>query len=60
MIVTKAPEMISNKEYDEKVDEWALGVIMFEMLSNGVLPFEGKTRAEKLAKIRKSNVVFTP
>ena len=52
--------MISNKEYDEKVDEWALGVIMFEMLSNGVLPFEGKTRAEKLAKIRKSNVVFTP
>lgn len=52
----KSPEMISSQEYSEKVDEWSLGVIMYEILSKGDLPFQGKSKAEIKAKIRKSEV----
>lgn len=29
-----APEMINGKGHDEKVDIWALGVILYELLHN--------------------------
>ena len=29
----EAPEMLSGKGYDEKIDEWALGVIMYNLLT---------------------------
>ncbi len=29
-----APEMIQGKGHDEKVDIWALGVILFELIHN--------------------------
>lgn len=32
------PEMVSNSNYDEKVDIWMLGVLMYELLS-GTCPF---------------------
>jgi serine/threonine protein kinase len=28
-----APEIIKNESYNEKVDVWALGVIIFELLT---------------------------
>ena len=38
-----APEIIENLPYDSKVDVWALGVLVFKMLS-GHCPFEVATR----------------
>lgn len=52
----KAPEMIGNSQYTEKVDEWNLGIILFEMLV-GHLPFTG-SKAEVKAKIKKTDVQF--
>ncbi|PHJ16315.1 protein kinase domain-containing protein, partial [Cystoisospora suis] len=41
-----APEVILGVEYDKAVDMWSIGVITFELLSQGVLPFPGKTESE--------------
>jgi serine/threonine protein kinase len=35
-----APEIMLNKPYDEKVDAWAIGVLLFE-LTQGYPPFKG-------------------
>lgn len=40
-----APEIMQAKGYQEKVDEWALGVIMYNMLT-GFEPFRGNTPSE--------------
>eukprot|EP00494_Astrolonche_serrata_P032637 UN32906 len=34
-----APEIVQNKPYTEKVDIWALGVVMFQLLTGGEPPF---------------------
>ena len=40
-----APEILEETGYREKVDEWAIGVIMFNMLT-GFEPFKGETSSE--------------
>ena len=40
-----APEILEETGYREKVDEWAIGVIMFNMLT-GFEPFKGETPSE--------------
>lgn len=40
-----APEMLFKGEYDYRVDIWALGVLLYEML-HGRAPFQGKTGNE--------------
>lgn len=37
-----APEMIQNNTYDHKIDVWALGILLFEMIE-GVAPFRGES-----------------
>lgn len=37
-----APELVRQQKYDEKVDVWSLGVIVYQLLS-GMTPFDGKT-----------------
>ena len=49
-----APEMIENCGYDEKIDEWSAGVIMFNMLT-GYEPFIGNTPSEL-----KDNIKYCP
>jgi len=52
-----APEQLEGHEADPRSDIWALGVLMYEMLT-GRLPFEGSNLAELYAKI--CSVRYTP
>ncbi len=40
-----APEMIFRSEYDYRVDVWAVGVLLYELL-HGTAPFKGKSIEE--------------
>jgi serine/threonine protein kinase len=40
-----APEMIFRSEYDYRVDVWAVGVLLYELL-HGAAPFKGKSIEE--------------
>ena len=40
-----APEMLFKAEYDYRVDIWALGILLYEML-HGFAPFKGKNAGD--------------
>ena len=40
-----APEMIFGKSYDYRIDTWALGIFLYELL-HGLAPFKGDTAEE--------------
>lgn len=46
-----APEMLRGTGHGTEVDLWALGVLLFQVLS-GKLPFEGETELELFTRIR--------
>ena len=46
-----APELVSNQEYDSKVDVWSSGVVAFTMLC-GKPPFFGKNKEEVYSCIK--------
>jgi serine/threonine protein kinase len=45
-----APEMVLGKQYDFKIDMWALGVLLFELLHRRT-PFEGRDDEETIQNI---------
>ncbi|XP_063079641.1 protein kinase C, eta, b isoform X2 [Engraulis encrasicolus] len=53
-----APEIIEEKAYGHSVDWWALGVLLYEMLS-GHAPFEAETEDELFECIRRDTVVYS-
>jgi len=53
-----APEIIKKLTYDCSVDIWALGVLVFIMLS-GKPPFKGKNKDEIFVEITSKNISFS-
>ena len=53
----KAPELVLNKDYDFKVDIWALGISLYYIIYK-TLPFEGGTREEIKKEIINNPIIF--
>ncbi|CAD8104040.1 unnamed protein product [Paramecium sonneborni] len=52
-----APELIKKQNYDNKVDIWACGVILFRLLT-GLFPFKGNNEGELNKKIIAGKLEF--
>jgi calcium-dependent protein kinase len=53
-----APEVLTQKNYDEKCDIWSCAVLMYLMIA-GCPPFFGENRKEIAQKIKEGKVEFT-
>jgi serine/threonine protein kinase len=51
------PEMVVGKEYDEKVDIWTIGVLLYEFLV-GCTPFEAASQRATMYRIRDVDLKF--
>lgn len=52
-----APEMFLGVGYDEKVDLWAIGVTLYQMVT-GRMPFESEYKGDIINKIIEGKVIF--
>ncbi|XP_008785247.1 phosphoenolpyruvate carboxylase kinase 2-like [Phoenix dactylifera] len=52
-----APEVVAGRDYDEKVDVWSAGVVLYIMLS-GMPPFYGDTAVEIFEAVLRANLRF--
>jgi serine/threonine protein kinase len=54
-----APEIVQKKPYDYKVDIWAIGILLYEML-HGYAPFKARSYDETFDKIAKEDILYNP
>lgn len=52
-----APEVVMGRDYNEKVDVWSAGVVLYTMLA-GVPPFYGETATEVFEAVLRANLRF--
>ncbi|PIN14758.1 Ca2+/calmodulin-dependent protein kinase, EF-Hand protein superfamily [Handroanthus impetiginosus] len=52
-----APEVVSGRDYNEKVDVWSAGVVLYIMLA-GIPPFYGETAKEIFEAVVRANLRF--
>jgi serine/threonine protein kinase len=52
-----APELIRKKGYDEGIDVWGLGIILF-MLLTGKYPFDGRDREHIFRRIKRKTINY--
>lgn len=52
-----SPEMVSQEPHDHRVDIWALGVLLYEMLT-GDPPFAGRNNAHVLGRILSVDIIM--
>ncbi|SMN21524.1 similar to Saccharomyces cerevisiae YPL209C IPL1 Aurora kinase subunit of the conserved chromosomal passenger complex [Maudiozyma saulgeensis] len=52
-----SPEIITSREYDETVDVWALGILIYELII-GAPPFEEESKEMTYKRIVRGNIVF--
>ncbi|CAL9080104.1 unnamed protein product, partial [Musa textilis] len=55
-----APEVVTGRDYGEKVDVWSVGVVMYMMLAGGLPPFYGETAVEIFDAVARANLRFPP
>lgn len=51
-----APEVICNKPYNSKADIWSATIVVFTLLSGGILPYDGKDIMEIGKNIKIKNI----
>jgi len=54
-----APEIVNKKTYDYRVDIWALGILLFELIHSKA-PFQGRSVQEIKTSLSKSQITFGP
>ncbi|XP_060621529.2 tyrosine-protein kinase ITK/TSK [Anolis sagrei] len=55
-----APEVFSYNRYSTKSDVWSFGVLMWEIFSEGKIPYENKTNGEVVEDLRAGGRLYKP
>ncbi|XP_071599710.1 tyrosine-protein kinase TXK-like [Heliangelus exortis] len=55
-----SPEVFHFKKYSSKSDVWSFGVLMWEVFTEGKMPFESKSSFEVVREISQGNRLYRP